>query len=359
MSTIKYGETVGVFSEDGKFRLDIGTDATKKTIPAAHNSWATRLKIKRLDGENSGVISDRHVVGIFSEDGKFRLDIGTDAMKKNVPAKHISWATRLVIKRLDGASSGEVCYGHVVGIFSENEKYRLDIGTDAMKTTVPAAHNSWATRLRIQDPDPIKDVVISQIVYDVKNANTLGSGPAELYRQTLMNGSSVPQTNSISGSVSISETSGWSDSLGFKIGVKTSFNTGIPYVADGKVDVSAEISNTYTWNGSTTKTKTWGFNSPVTVPPYTVINAIVSATVSTIAVPYTLKGTFVHESGARVPGDIKGIYTGSNSHDLTITYIEQDPVTSKIKTRIQSIKGVPNFSLLQTGEDIKGGERTR
>lgn len=83
------------------------------------------------------------------------MDIGTDAMKKSVPATHDSWATRLIIKRLDGKSAGEVCYGDIVGIFSEDEKYRPDIGTDAVKKAVPAAHNSWATRLRIQDADPI------------------------------------------------------------------------------------------------------------------------------------------------------------------------------------------------------------
>lgn len=330
MSIIEYGKKIGVFSEDGKVRLDIGTDAMKKNVPASHDSWATRLVIKRLDGANSGPISDEHLVGIFSEDGKVRLDIGTDAMKKNVPATHDSWATRLVIKSLDGTNSGSVCYGQVVGIFSEDEKYRLDIGTDAVKKNVPSSHDSWATRLRIQDADPIIDVEIHSIEYDIQHANTVSAGPAELYRQNVTNHSSVSQTSIINGSATISETSGWSDSLGIKVGVKTSFKTGIPFFAEGKIEVSAEVSNTYTWNGSTTQSKTWGFSCPVNVPPHSQIVGLVSATVSTIAVPYTLKGTFVHKSGLRVPGEIKGIYTGSNSHDLTITFIQQDGVTLKI-----------------------------
>ncbi|MGL5267679.1 MAG: hypothetical protein ACRC9E_15910, partial [Plesiomonas shigelloides] len=73
MSIIEYGKKIGVFSEDGKVRLDIGTDAMKKNVPASYDSWATRLVIKRLDGANSGPISDEHLVGIFSEDGKVRL----------------------------------------------------------------------------------------------------------------------------------------------------------------------------------------------------------------------------------------------------------------------------------------------
>jgi hypothetical protein len=43
-----YEDVVGIFSEDGKFRLDIGTDTMKKNVAADHNSWATRLRIKPL-----------------------------------------------------------------------------------------------------------------------------------------------------------------------------------------------------------------------------------------------------------------------------------------------------------------------
>jgi hypothetical protein len=146
---VQLNEVVGIFSENGQFRLDIGTDAVKQNVPASHDSWATRLIIRRLDGPSRGPVGSNHVVGIFSEDGKFRLDIGTDAMKRNVPASHVSWATQLRINRLNSSNIGPVMYEDVVGIFSEDGKYRLDIGTDAMKQNVPASHDSWATRLRI------------------------------------------------------------------------------------------------------------------------------------------------------------------------------------------------------------------
>jgi hypothetical protein len=180
--------------------------------------------------------------------------------------------------------------------------------------------------------DPVVDVEISSIEYDVAGAKTLHSAPSELYRQVVTNQSTQPQSSSISGSSSVSETSGWSDSLAVKIGVSTNFKTGIPFVAEGKVTVSVDVTKTYTWNGSTTITKSWGFNTPVTVNPHTTIVGLVSATLSTIAVPYTLKGTFILKSGIRIPGSVKGLYTGSNSHDLTVTFIQQDPVTSEIQS---------------------------
>lgn len=150
---VDWNEVVGIFSEDGNWRLDIGERATKENIPASHDSWATRLTIKRLDGTSSGPVLADHVVGIFSEDDKWRLDIGERAMKENVPASHNSWATRLRIVRLNGLSIGPIIYGEVVGIFSEDGNWRLDIGERAMKENVPASHNSWATRLKIRGLD--------------------------------------------------------------------------------------------------------------------------------------------------------------------------------------------------------------
>ncbi len=148
-AAIRYGQPIGVFSTQEYVRLDIGTRATKENVPASHNSWATRLRISRLDGPNQGPVYDNHLVGIFSEDGRYRLDIGTRATKENVPADHRSWATVLVIQRLDGPSSGEIRYGDLVGFFSEDGRFRLDIGTRAMKENVPASHESWATQFVI------------------------------------------------------------------------------------------------------------------------------------------------------------------------------------------------------------------
>lgn len=191
--------------------------------------------------------------------------------------------------------------------------------------------------------DPVVDIEISSIDYDVAAAKIIKSTPADLYRQSVVNNTPQTQTSSISGSEAVSEMSGWSDSLAVKVGVSTSFKTGIPFIAEGKITVSLDVTNTYTWNGSTTRTKTWSFNTPVTVPANTTYVALIAATVTTISVPYTLSGTLILKSGARVAGIINGIYTGSNSHDLTVTYIKQDPVTMHIESITQPVE---NYKLV-------------
>ena len=150
VNTVNENDLIKIISENNEARLDIGVWCVKEEVPSNHNSWATRLQIKRLDGPNRGLVNTNHVIGIFSEDGKTRLDLGERAMKKNGRISHESWATRLRMKRLNGTSNTPLRYGEIIGLFSECGKKRLDIGERAMKENIPASHDSWATRLHIQ-----------------------------------------------------------------------------------------------------------------------------------------------------------------------------------------------------------------
>ncbi len=178
--------------------------------------------------------------------------------------------------------------------------------------------------------DPVANFEINHIEYDVASAQVLKSGPAELYRQTVRYSTQMDQQSTIEGSESVEQTSSWSDSLGITVGVSTSFACGVPLLAEGKVEVSVEANNTYTWSGSQTRSRSWSWSAPVTVAAGSVASVVVSTTLSTIAVPYTLTGTVVFASGARMPGSVTGLYTGTNSHDLTVTYVTLDPTSGQL-----------------------------
>ena len=170
--------------------------------------------------------------------------------------------------------------------------------------------------------DALSDFEISAIDYDVSHATIENNRLEDLYRQEVANNTDTPQQSSIGGSESVAEMSGWSSKLGGKIGVKTNFKSGIPFLADGKVEVTIEVNYEYTWNGSTTRTKVWTFNVPVTVPPKSKAVVVISVSVSKISVPYTLTGSFVLKSGARISRKIPGIYTGLNSHNLEVSFFK-------------------------------------
>lgn len=182
-----------------------------------------------------------------------------------------------------------------------------------------------------QVTDSVQTVEIDRIEYELGKAKTISSEPARLYRQTVKNETSQEQTSVINGSEGITETSRWSNSLAVAAGASTTFKTGIPLLAEGQVTVSLEVTNTYTWEGSVSREKRWGFEVPVTVPPHSSATVLVAATLSKITVPYKLTGTLVLKSGARVPGTIRGTYEGANSHDLNVTYSTQSAATGAVQ----------------------------
>jgi hypothetical protein len=173
--------------------------------------------------------------------------------------------------------------------------------------------------------DPVQSFEIERLDYDVDKSKVVQTRPHDLYRQELNNETSVEQTSSIGGSETLSESSGWTTKFGFKVGTKINFKTGIPIVAEGKIEVSAEVSSEFTWNGSTTRSKTWQYSAQAKVGPRSKVLAVVGVTVSDIIVPFTVKGEVVLRSGRRLRRELHGTYDGTSSHNLTVNYYQQAP----------------------------------
>ena len=78
-------------------------------------------------------LTSRTKIKVLSENGNCRLDVGGASMRAEIDASHESWATRLFIRRLDGPSEGPVELGHLVGIFASNNNVRLDVGCASVR----------------------------------------------------------------------------------------------------------------------------------------------------------------------------------------------------------------------------------
>ncbi|MGW4463856.1 ETX/MTX2 family pore-forming toxin [Micromonospora sp. NPDC004704] len=166
--------------------------------------------------------------------------------------------------------------------------------------------------------DHIVDFEANDIRYDTGNAVITGSSLDQLDFLSIRNDSTVQQSTEISGSKTKSETIGWSSTYGAKVTLKTTFKTGVPILFEGKVEVTVEGSYSYTHNGSTQRSQTFGWRQPVIVPPRSIIEASVAVTTGRIRVPYQLTGDHVYNSGVRVAGTVDGLFTGGNSERLEV-----------------------------------------
>jgi hypothetical protein len=177
----------------------------------------------------------------------------------------------------------------------------------------------WATG----SVDPLVDYEISNIEYDLPKVKILNAVDFSIYSLTVPNTSRDRQTSTIGSTYTTTTTSGWSDALAIKASIKTTFKAGIPVVGEGGVELLLETQNTYTWNGSDSKARTFSWSAPIAVEPGDVGHVLVTMTTSTIRVPYTTTGAGVFKSGRRASVRINGIYEGQNSHSVKATYTSE------------------------------------
>lgn len=194
--------------------------------------------------------------------------------------------------------------------------------------------------------DPVAAIdAVHAIDYQLAGARILSARPTDLYRETVNNASDQAQTSQISGSVTVADNVSWCDEL--KLSSPSPAAAGIkgpvPMVTRERVVLSSEAGYVYQRNSAASVSKTWGFTAPASVPPQSSMMCLVSAVRTTVQVPYTLTGMFTLKSGARVHGSIGGTYTGSNSHDLSVTMSTYDADPARAHTVRRPLQPLPSI----------------
>ncbi|KAI9077499.1 hypothetical protein K1719_040521 [Acacia pycnantha] len=167
----------------------------------------------------------------------------------------------------------------------------------------------------------VEELVISRQIYNV-NFRLLD---ARIYSQrviTMATGVAINRTqepNNAEVKLSYTETksSTWNASVSLKLGVKTSFQTGVPIIAEGKIEVSAEFSGAYQWGETKTSSTIVETVYKVTVPPMTMVTVSLLATVGSCDVPFSYTQRDTLTNGQQVTYNMDdGIYTGINSFNF-------------------------------------------
>ncbi|MEA5534827.1 ETX/MTX2 family pore-forming toxin [Crocosphaera sp. XPORK-15E] len=156
------------------------------------------------------------------------------------------------------------------------------------------------------------------------------------------NQSDISQTSSITHTRSVNASNNWSHNVGAKVGVSTSIKTGIPFIAEGKVDVSLEASYNYTWGGTLETSDSFEYTATATVPPHSEIEAQVLVTQTKFDLTYTAQASATWANGMTMSGVIHGTYEGIHSHDVQIDY--SIPKTHSSQKRVAPLDASLEFS---------------
>lgn len=139
------GEAISLVIEDRSTRLDLADQS--QDVPSSYNVWSSsKLRFDRIDGESTGDVQFDHLVGIFAtaDNGAiFRLDVKAPTVPSTTAA-----TARLLVTSGDGtACSGNVQYGTEYALLSEDGTKRLDIGTEGAGTPTTWDEANTNTRL--------------------------------------------------------------------------------------------------------------------------------------------------------------------------------------------------------------------
>lgn len=191
-----------------------------------------------------------------------------------------------------------------------------------------AKDGEWSQRAFATDvTDSIDDssLKLDSLVYELAAAKvTPNGGPRESASSLGINNTSVIQGVPLTITYTETKSRGWKTSTTLKVGTKTEFSCGVPGLAQGKVEVSAEVTQGFEWNETTTNSQTKAISLIVNVPPRKKVIGRCTWWESTILLPYKAVGSakFRGFPKTTIPVHVEGVYEGVLSHDLETAWSE-------------------------------------
>uniref|UniRef100_M8CHD5 Uncharacterized protein n=1 Tax=Aegilops tauschii TaxID=37682 RepID=M8CHD5_AEGTA len=117
----------------------------------------------------------------------------------------------------------------------------------------------------------------------------------------------------------------WSSTVSMKIGIKTNLKAGVPFIVDGKIEVSTEFSGSYTWGKTETEQKQISKQIDVEVPPMKKVTVKAIGSNGVCDIPFSYKQTDILTNGDEVTQEFTdGMYFGVKTSSITFHTTEED-----------------------------------
>ncbi len=151
--------------------------------------------------------------------------------------------------------------------------------------------------------------------FDLNLGRLVSTVPKCVAQQTVINRSSREQSMEFSFSELVRETSTFGNEVGGSLTVGTEFETGIPFVAEGKISTTLTASYSHTWGSARADQESFSATFPVRAGPWSRVTCRAMVNTSKMEVPYTVK----FKSG-RV---LRGKWTGVSAWGLHAEFAEK------------------------------------
>ncbi|XP_026438686.1 uncharacterized protein LOC113337199 [Papaver somniferum] len=186
----------------------------------------------------------------------------------------------------------------------------------------PAWSNLFSARANYPDSacymeieEPVDSRTISNVRYHLADARIYNERTTGLVTDETVNRLDVEVTSELNLTEKVVNTTNWSRSVTLTVGVTTGGSAGIPFVADGSIEISTEVANSWEWGVTKQEDQEVGSVRTVVVPPMSRVMGTLMATRLSYDVPFSYTQRDVLKNGNVVVFQKDdGVFTGHNGY---------------------------------------------
>ncbi|XP_022719726.1 uncharacterized protein LOC111277573 [Durio zibethinus] len=184
--------------------------------------------------------------------------------------------------------------------------------TNCLNAAVPSVTKE--AQLTVEEPVLTRDIY--NVKYDLDNSRVYDERVLLVAKNSADNYTQQSSTLDVKLSYTDTKTSTWKTMFSLQLGMKTSFDIGLPLIFEGKVELSGEVQSATEWGETTTSTSIVEVVHKVTVPPMTKVTVHLIATNGKCDVPFTFMQRDTLYNGATVTTEVQG---GTSLVQITTT----------------------------------------
>ena len=126
-----------------------------------------------------------------------------------------------------------------------------------------------------------------------------------------------PHTRQVMLSCEATKSRAWKGSVSLKLGVEVTMESSVPFISNGKVEISSEFKGVYEWGETESVTTTMEAVRDVTVPAMTKVTVTMIATQASCDVPFSYTQRDILTNGKYVIYNLDdGVYKGVNAFNF-------------------------------------------
>ncbi|KAF7005261.1 hypothetical protein CFC21_020395 [Triticum aestivum] len=206
-----------------------------------------------------------------------------------------------------------------------NNNFCKRLTTEGKTSCLNAGIGSITVEARMQCYEPVVSRDIDDIHFSLDEAKIYTKDVEGLDSQIVENKTTTTNKTKMAFTYTHTVASTWSSTVSMKIGIKTNLKAGVPFIVDGKIEVSTEFSGSYTWGKTETEQKQVSKQIDVEVPPMKKVTVKAIGSNGVCDIPFSYKQRDILTNGDEVTQEFTdGMYFGVKTSSITFHTTEED-----------------------------------